>query len=192
MSVVHNVDPFIVEIDGWLSEKDLNYILSRNFKFVPGLSLGKDYEKVLDKVFRTCYNYRIEYGVDPYFDSLTRRVADFFNVDDVECVEPFVHVKYEKDHFVDDHTDIFPGFPTNRVSTMIMYLNDDFEGGSTYFPDLDLRITPKAGNSLAFFYDKNTPLIHRGETVTSGTKYIISAFVRDGKFTAEDRKSVSY
>jgi prolyl 4-hydroxylase len=65
-----------------------------------------------------------------------------------------------------------------------MYLNDDFEGGATYFPDLDLRVTPKAGSALYFQYNytgvlKNLRTKHIGETVTAGTKYIATIWIRN-------------
>ena len=54
--------------------------------------------------------------------------------------------------------------------TVLTYLNDDFEGGSTIFYNDDLkettRIIPQAGETLVFDIDR----FHAGENVTNGIK----------------------
>ena len=55
------------------------------------------------------------------------------------------------------------------VYTLIVYFNDDFEGGSTAFlVDPEVSITPRTGMALLFQH----PIIHEGSLVTSGTKYV--------------------
>lgn len=54
--------------------------------------------------------------------------------------------------------------------TVLIYLNDDFEGGQTIFAtDPEVCIEPKAGMVLWFQH----PIVHEGARVTAGTKYII-------------------
>jgi len=60
--------------------------------------------------------------------------------------------------------------------TFMVYLNDDFEGGGTSFSDVlagqsfpDFRITPKKGSALVFYH----PIMHRGDPVVSGRKYVM-------------------
>jgi prolyl 4-hydroxylase len=101
-------------------------------------------------------------------------------------------IKYEPGDYFDWHSDLTGGFATQRTATMIMYLNDDFEGGATCFQHLGLAVQPKRGSALVYYYTPAEPLVHCGEPVTSGTKFILNAFVRNGEFTLEDRKSVSY
>ena len=72
-----------------------------------------------------------------------------------------------------------------RLKSIIIYLNDDFEGGHTFFKHLDISIKPKTGMMLFFKYDskyrhQNFRTLHAGLPVESGTKYIISAFIREG------------
>ncbi|KAF5830966.1 hypothetical protein DUNSADRAFT_13797 [Dunaliella salina] len=67
--------------------------------------------------------------------------------------------------------------------TFLVYLNDDFEGGSTTFftpaPDnpsaLQARgVKPVAGNVLSFTHgDTASALVHEGSAVKSGKKYVI-------------------
>ena len=141
---------------------------------------------------RQCQTHRIEYGDDLLFDALVQRVADFFGTQDLMCIEPFPLMRYSPGDYFNWHTDLTGGFTTQRTATMIMYLNDDFEGGHTCFQHLNLRVRPKRGSALVYYYTPTEPMVHCGEAVVSGTKFILNAFVRNGKFTQEDRKSVSY
>jgi hypothetical protein len=56
-----------------------------------------------------------------------------------------------------------------RAASVVLYLNDDFEGGETHFPDLDCSCKPKTGNVLVF----PSHLLHGGQPVVKGEKYII-------------------
>jgi hypothetical protein len=57
--------------------------------------------------------------------------------------------------------------------SFIICLNDDFEGGGTYFHDYNTTLSPKAGEVVSF---KGDTLRHGGDAVTRGTRYIIAAF----------------
>lgn len=60
-----------------------------------------------------------------------------------------------------------------RAFTVILYLNDNFRGGETTFPDQNFSFRPKAGDVLIF----PSHLLHGGETVSGGEKYIIVLWV---------------
>ena len=190
-SIVYNTKPYIAQYDNWLTDVDIDTILSKDFEFVTGRVRKPDGSLQVHPI-RQCQTHRIEYGDDSYFDSLTQRVADFFNVPNLMCVEPFPMMKYKPGDYFNWHSDLTGGFATQRTATMIMYLNDDFEGGHTCFQHLGLTVQPKRGSALVYYYTPAEPLLHCGEAVTSGTKFILNAFVRNGEFTLEDRKSVSY
>lgn len=63
----------------------------------------------------------------------------------------------------------------NEISwmTLMVYLNDGYEGGRRRFDvaDLDqpLSVAPQAGMGLAFMHDR----LHEGEAVSSGVKYVL-------------------
>ena len=57
--------------------------------------------------------------------------------------------------------------------TLMVYLNDGFEGGHTAFLDLEHRVTPTRGSALLFFHR----LRHEGCEVTAGTKYVVRSDV---------------
>ncbi len=190
-SIVYSNEPYIAQYDNWLTEEDITTILNKDFKFVTGRVRRQDGSLHVDPV-RQCHTHRIEYGDDIYFDLLAQRVAKFFNIPNLMYLESFPLMKYSPGDYFNWHTDLTGGFETQRTATMIMYLNDDFTGGSTCFQRLGLTIRPKRGSALVYHYSPAEPLIHRGETVTVGTKFILNAFVRNGEFTIENRKSVRY
>jgi predicted 2-oxoglutarate/Fe(II)-dependent dioxygenase YbiX len=57
--------------------------------------------------------------------------------------------------------------------TLMVYLNDGFQGGKTHFLDLEQTIEPRAGMALLFFH----VLLHEGCEVTAGTKYALRSDV---------------
>ena len=93
-------------------------------------------------------------------------------------------VKYEEGGFYDDHVDADPLVP--RQYTIILYLNDEYEGGETEFPHLNKKYKLKKGDAL-FFNNYNThgdiakQSIHRGNKVISGVKYICNIWIHSKK-----------
>lgn len=53
--------------------------------------------------------------------------------------------------------------------TLLIYLNDAFEGGQTEFPDQACTVAPRVGRAVLFPHDA----AHRGVTVSGGTKYVL-------------------
>jgi hypothetical protein len=71
-----------------------------------------------------------------------------------------------------------------RALTLLVYLNDDFEGGETDFPLLELKHRGRTGGLLLF---RNADaagrpdrrMLHAGRAPTSGEKWLLSQWVRD-------------
>ncbi|GDX83949.1 hypothetical protein LBMAG42_57600 [Deltaproteobacteria bacterium] len=57
--------------------------------------------------------------------------------------------------------------------TVMVYLNADFTGGETNFPDIDVAIKPVTGSAPLFWHRQ----LHEGAAVRSGTKYILRSDV---------------
>jgi len=71
-----------------------------------------------------------------------------------------------------------------RVATFLVYLNDDFEGGETSFPDVDVQFRGAAGDALFFISASPEGAIdsrtrHAGLPPTTGTKWLLSQWVRN-------------
>jgi cold shock CspA family protein len=136
-------------------------------------------------------NRGISLGVDPYhYDILATAIVNSAKI-------PYSHIEaidiynYVEGQYLDLHHD-YPYDPKqinyyryggDRVGTGIFFLNDDFVGGQTYFPKLNVEVQPKAGSFLYFQqgYDEatNWNTIHESRLITKGTKWIASCFFSD-------------
>jgi hypothetical protein len=85
------------------------------------------------------------------------------------------HIGHEI-HFVSTSIAISPILLDTDESThsFILALNEDFEGGGTYFVKSGKTIRLRTGQILSF---RGDIIEHGGETVTCGTRYIIAAFL---------------
>lgn len=93
---------------------------------------------------------------------------------------------YKKGGYYGPHHDRVEARPTKRVCTLIIALNDDYEGGETNFIYLYKSFKMKKGDAL-FFYtadqrDKQSDFaMHEGAEVTSGEKWIANVWIHDTK-----------
>lgn len=76
-----------------------------------------------------------------------------------------------------------------RVSTLVMYLNDVEEGGGTAFPSLHLTVTPKKGSAAYFEYCNSQGQVdprslHSGMPIIQGEKWIATKWMRQGVYSA--------
>lgn len=83
---------------------------------------------------------------------------------------------YEKDSGIfKPHVDQHAGATVTRLFTIIVYLNDVYEGGETEFPTYNKKINPKKGKVLMF--PCNFLYLHQGNVPISNDKYIATSFV---------------
>ncbi|WP_241480870.1 2OG-Fe(II) oxygenase [Leisingera sp. ANG-M6] len=110
--------------------------------------------------------------VSPFFS------APFKGAAVVGVNERFRLYRYHPGHFFDWHQDGEYRSAHGTVSrfTVMLYLNEGFEGGGTSFADVfspfrfaDFTIQPATGKALFFHH----PLSHRGDPVVSGVKYAL-------------------
>ena len=70
-----------------------------------------------------------------------------------------------------------------RAATVLVYLNDNYEGGETEFPQLDLRFKGRAGDALVFFNltpagEPDPRTLHAGLPPSRGEKWLYSKWIR--------------
>jgi len=84
-------------------------------------------------------------------------------------------VNEEENHGLENHVDVYSHAHAKRFLCLMVYLNDDFEEGETYFPLFDAGVKPKQGR--LFIFPPTWNYIHRGKPPRSpskrGAKYFI-------------------
>lgn len=109
-------------------------------------------------------------------------------------IETIQCVRYKRGQKFRAHFD--GGIDLPRLTTYLLYLNDDFTGGETYFPMLDFAVSPVAGSCLRFpSCDRDGRVLwqseHGGLPVSDGVKYALNIWVRcpanDGQSRPEPR-----
>jgi prolyl 4-hydroxylase len=107
--------------------------------------------------------------------------------------EALTVLHYDEGEEITDHYDfVDPNLPSyaqeiaekgDRVVTFLVYLNDDYRGGETAFPRLDLSHKGSRGEGLFFVNSEHgradTRTLHAGRTPVGGEKWIVSQFIRD-------------
>jgi hypothetical protein len=104
----------------------------------------------------------------PYLHLLSYRLnARFKKIDVGRVLEVY---RYGQGQEISAHVDEPQPLSSGRCSnmTLVVYLSDGFDGGSTVFPESGITLKPAVGG--AFLFDQN--LVHYAERVRSGFKYV--------------------
>jgi prolyl 4-hydroxylase len=123
---------------------------------------------------------------NPAVHALNRRLAAASGTA-VEQGEPLQVLRYRPGGEYKPHFDAIPGFANQRTMTFLVWLNEDYEGGETFFPTPGLRLKGQAGDGILF---RNTgadgrrdPAAgHSGLPVVRGEKLIASRWIRERAF----------
>lgn len=129
---------------------------------------------------------------DPLLAIVSHRIAAWTQTH-VACGEHTTVLRYRPGEEYRRHVDFFdPAIPSiwaeaeragQRDITVLVWLNDDFDGGETEFPLLGLKFKGRTGDALAFWNvtpdgapDRQT--VHAGLPVSRGEKWLISKWIR--------------
>lgn len=99
--------------------------------------------------------------------------------------------KYKKGSSLGSHIDKNVDNPTNTMDwTLLLYLNDEYEGGNLVFTDLNISLKPEAGSALLFSCTEP----HMAEKVLRGEKAFIFLFIHSeyGVCSAEQEDHRSF
>lgn len=77
----------------------------------------------------------------------------------------------------------------DRIATLLLYLNDDYDGGDLEFPRVNIRHKGKTGDAIYFAHVdvSGTPdrmSLHAALPITRNEKFILSQWIHDRAFTA--------
>lgn len=204
--VVSLSSPQIVVYDNFINDEEIQYLKAAvHGRLERSSVVGDGRGQVVGN--RTSAGAFIEAGSHPILRRLEKRIEQV-------CGWPVIHgeamqvLHYTGVEEYQPHFDFFePQNPAeekmyaeqgNRVGTMLLYMNDVEEGGSTYFPKLDLAVHPRKGAALWFAYLDNIVqdavpdyrTEHAGLPMVSGTKWIATKWVRAKPFPAYPMSSI--
>lgn len=187
----------ITLIENFISKKDCKYIIDLIDKSHTRSSVaGTNRQKSVESEFRTSSTSNLPKG-DPVVDKIKKKVAAYLDID-IERGEDIQGQLYEPDQFFKPHTDYFEGdsyinhclASGNRTDTLMIFLNEDLEGGYTAFPNLDQKVKPKTGRAVVWQDmkdgEKVANTLHEGQPVISGKKYIITSWWRENKWQPDE------
>lgn len=185
-------DPPIEVIPDFLPKWACDYVIEMS---APVLTRGKVVdtqggESVSGERTNSVMNFGLA-DSDVLLELINNRIADAAGMP-TENAEGLGVLHYYPGERYAPHVDYIPDTPENarhlaergqRVRTLLVYLNDGFEGGATEFPRLGLALKPPAGGALIFDSVKTDgsvdPMtLHTGAPPTSGEKWVISKWFR--------------
>lgn len=105
--------------------------------------------------------------------SVHQKIKEFVSKSfNVECYADQIGiVRWPPNSFQMVHVDEVPEL--SRVAGCVVYLNDDYEGGHTFYPYYDRENTPKTG--AIFTHDPNHSHLHGVTRISGKTRYTISS-----------------
>lgn len=138
---------------------------------------------------RTADETHIAWEIEnPLVHVFNRRLAALSNTDALQG-EPLQLLRYRPGQQYYNHYDYIPGAANQRIMTALLYLNEDYTGGETAFPRIDLKVKGGRGDVLLFRNsqpdgrrEQNSE--HAGTPVISGVKHIATRWMRANTYTA--------
>ena len=122
--------------------------------------------------------------------NIQSRIAKELNIELIKG-EALQGQLYEPGQYFKPHNDFFSGpaydmhckASGNRTHTLMIYLNDNFKGGGTSFPNLEKVVVPETGKAIWWYNMEDGKLqdkyLHEGVTVDEGKKYIVTSWWRE-------------
>lgn len=179
----------IYVVPGFLSEADRLQIVQRSDRtLMPSSVLGE----FPDPDYRTSRSGNLD-AHDPFVLGVDKRIAALLGLDP-KLGETIQGQRYDVGQQFKAHMDYFhvtePYWPQQRTIggqrswTAMVFLVEPSAGGATNFPDINIKVAPRAGTLLAWNNmdangEPNALSRHQGTPVEAGTKYIITKWFRE-------------
>ncbi|MFD1929194.1 2OG-Fe(II) oxygenase [Sporosarcina siberiensis] len=179
-------EPLIVVLDNVLSNEECDELIRLSINKMQRSKIGSTHDV---NELRTSSSMFFEESENELIAKVEKRVSSIMNIP-IEHAEGLQILRYTPGQEYKAHYDYFSSSSTiaknNRISTLIMYLNDVEQGGETLFPKLNLSVTPKKGMAVYFEYfyndtDLNELTLHAGAPVITGEKWVATQWMRKQK-----------
>ena len=181
-------EPYIVSFRGLFSAAECRYLIEAATPMLtPALIV--DVKTGAEKADPVRISDGCSFGwalEDPAVHALNRRLAAASGTAP-EQGEPLQILRYGVGGEYKPHYDSVPGFANQRALTILVWLNEEYEGGETWFNTPQLALKGQAGDAVLF---RNTgpdgrrdpQSAHAGLPVTAGEKMLASKWIRQRAF----------
>jgi hypothetical protein len=138
----------------------------------------------------TDYDIKIKKLIEPIHNKILRLIKKFYKEKNIYLEftnlvywGPNMELGAHADNvWIDRPND--PHYTSHRDFSSVLYLNDNFKGGETYFPKLDHIIKPKTGK-LTFFPSGSTH-IHGVKKIIEGNRFTLATwFTKDKRYSIQ-------
>ncbi|MGE7979632.1 2OG-Fe(II) oxygenase [Psychrobacillus sp. NPDC093200] len=179
-------EPLIVVLGNVLSNEECDELIRLSKDKMKRSKIGMTRE-VNEQ--RTSSSSFIEESENAIVARVEKRISSIMNIP-IEHGEGLQILQYTPGQEYKAHYDFFSSTSklanNNRISTLVMYLNDVELGGETFFPNLNFTVTPKKGMAVYFEYFYNDPALneltlHGGAPVITGEKWVATQWMRKQK-----------
>ena len=178
-------EPLVVVLGNVLSNEECDELIERSKERLQHSRIGED---------RAVNQIRTSSGVfceeNETVTRIEKRISQIMNIP-IEHGDGLQVLLYTPGQEYKSHYDFFAetsrASANNRISTLIMYLNDVEEGGETTFPMLNLSVFPNKGMAVYFEYfysnnELNELTLHAGSPVIQGEKWVATMWMRRQSF----------
>ncbi|TDL31273.1 2OG-Fe(II) oxygenase [Jeotgalibacillus sp. S-D1] len=179
-------EPLIVILGDVLSDEECEQLVLLSKDKMNRSKIGKSHEV---NEIRTSSSMFFQDSENDLITKLEKRISSIMNIP-AEHGDGVQILKYTPGQEYKAHFDFFTSkskeIKNNRISTIIIYLNDVEQGGETFFPKLNLSISPRKGMAVYFEYFYNDQTIneltlHGGAPVIEGEKWVATQWMRRQK-----------
>ena len=179
-------EPLIVILGNVLSNEECDELIRLSKDKMQRSKIGATREV---NELRTSSSMFFQESENEIITRVEKRISSIMNIP-IEHGEGIQILKYTPGQEYKAHYDFFSSTSkaanNNRISTLVMYLNDVEQGGETFFPKLNFSVTPQKGMAVYFEYfynDKNVNdlTLHGGAPVITGEKWVATQWMRKQK-----------
>lgn len=193
--IIVSDSPLIERFPGFVTESVCTFLIRRSeSRLQPAL--------VYDPLNKRNIRYKTRTNSIAQFNLVENELVHFLLQEKMSaaCGQPVQHMEatailnYKPGEQITNHYDfVDPDLPNHeeeirengqRVITFLVYLNDDYAGGETAFPDLGIEHKGGRGEGLYFVNalpdgSADTRTLHAGKPPVTGEKWIVSQFIRN-------------
>ncbi|WP_028391924.1 2OG-Fe(II) oxygenase [Bacillus cihuensis] len=179
-------EPLIVVLGNVLSDEECDELIRLSKDKMHRSKIGVSHEV---NEIRTSNSMFFQENENDIITKIEKRISSIMNIP-IEHGEGIQILQYTPGQEYKAHFDFFTSASNatinNRISTIVMYLNDVEHGGETFFPKLNFSVSPQKGMAVYFEYfyndqNLNELTLHGGAPVITGEKWVATQWMRRQK-----------